>query len=104
MKLFMYSIYDSATCAYMRPFFIQTDAAAMREFTGIALNAETSVGMNPEDYSLFRIGVFDDNTLSKSTFETPECLATALEVVSKAQTITPGSLKETENATLSNGA
>lgn len=80
MKLTIYSIYDTASATYMRPFFLASDGQATRMFKDIACDAEHEVGRHPEDYSLIRIGIFDDQN-SKITPEDPECIATALEMV-----------------------
>ncbi len=81
MKLNAYSIFDSASGLYMRPFFNGSDGEAKRAFGDIAMDAEHPIGMHPEDYSLHRIGIFDDNT-AKIIPELNECLITALESVS----------------------
>ena len=106
MKLKMYSIFDSAAAAYMRPFFVQTDSVALRAFQDLAINAEHEVGRHPEHYSLFRIGEFDDNEIGKSYFEGVECIAQAHELVAKAQVIEPGSLRSNgeSDATFGDGA
>lgn len=78
MRLFIYSIFDVATGAYMRPFFLQADAAAQRAFEDLVATEDHEVAKHPEHYSLFRLGVFDDN---KGTIvgEAPECLQTGLQ-------------------------
>jgi len=86
MKLNIYSIFDTASGLYSRPFFTQSDAEAMRSFSDIAEDAEHPIGKHPEDYSLFRIGVFDD-TNGHFVDENNECLVTALETVSKGRNI-----------------
>ena len=86
MKLNIYTIFDTASGAYMRPFFAQSDGQATRSFKDISLDASHEIGKHPEDYSLWRIGIFDDNT-AKINPEDKECLATALEMVAAAQTI-----------------
>jgi len=83
MKLNIYTIYDTASGLYMRPFCQQSDGAAIRTFSDLAMDPEYEVGKHPEDYSLFRIGVYDDNTAAIAV-EDRECLTTALELVSKA--------------------
>lgn len=80
MRMFIYTIFDSAAGAYMRPFFMQSDGQAMRAFTDIACDAEHDIGKHPEDYSLCRIGMFEDGK-GQVIGENVECLATALEVV-----------------------
>jgi len=86
MKLNIYSIFDSASGLYSRPFFTQSDAEAMRSFEDIATDAEHPIGKHPEDYSLHRIGIFDDNN-GKLQNEENECLETALETISKTRKI-----------------
>lgn len=96
MDLHVYSIFDTATGAYMRPFFAQADGAALREFTDIATNAEHFIGQHPEDYSLMKLGMFDDNN-GKLYPETPICLRTGLEAVASARKVAPGALAQFEN-------
>jgi hypothetical protein len=93
MRLNVYTIFDVASGAYMRPFFLQSDGQAMRAFTDIATDAEHDVGAHPEDYSLFRIGTYDDNR-GQLVPEDPECLATALEVVASSRNKSVGNLAE----------
>ena len=84
MKLHIYTIYDVASGIYMRPFFQQTDGQATRSFSDIALDAEHEIGKHPEDYTLYRIGSYNDNT-GIIEGENPEKILTALQCISKAQ-------------------
>lgn len=86
MRLNIFSIHDRASGAFMRPWFARSDQEAMREFDNLAVNAEHPIGQHPKDYTLFRIGTFDDN---KGTIvgEQPEGLANALERASAQQTV-----------------
>lgn len=79
MRMNIYSIFDSATGAYMRPWFVQSDEAAIRAFGDIACDNDHEVGRHPKDYTLYRVGYWDDNK-GKITGETPEPLHTALEI------------------------
>ena len=58
----------------------------------MALNAETQVGQNPEDFSFYAIGEFDD---TKGEFIPCDryCVQTAEEVVSASRQIEPGALQ-----------
>ncbi len=93
MKLNIYSIYDTAAGLYSRPFFCQSDAEALRMFSDLSVDAEHPVGKHPEDYSIFRLGIFDDN---KGTLqnEDNECLATALEQVAGSRKVDPIKITE----------
>ena len=84
MRLNVYTIFDSAAGAYMRPFFMQSDGQALRSFTDIATDKDHEIGKHPEDYSLYRIGTYDDN-VGRLVPEDKECLATAEEVVSASR-------------------
>lgn len=86
MKLNAYCIFDSAAGAYMRPFFMLSDAQARRAFTDIATDANHEVGKHPEDYHLCRVGVFDDNE-GKLIPENVEVLATGIKVVAESRNV-----------------
>ena len=70
MKLNAYTIYDVASGVYMRPFFSQADGQAIRGFKDIATDADHEIGKHPEDYKLFRIGAFNDNTGKMTSYGT----------------------------------
>ncbi len=80
MKTQIYSIFDTASATYQKPTFARTDGEIMREFQNISIDKKHPCGEHPEDYSLFRLGTFDDLT-GLITNETNECLATGLEMV-----------------------
>lgn len=80
MKLNMYSIYDSAVNAYMRPFFCTADGQATRMLSDVARDPSHDIGKHPEDYALFRIGVFDEETGTVEGID-PRCVARAHELV-----------------------
>ncbi len=86
MKFNIYSIYDTATGLYSRPFYDMADAAAMRSFSDIATGTEHPISEHPEDYTLQRLGTFDDTT-AKIHVEDRTCLIGALECVSNARNI-----------------
>jgi hypothetical protein len=81
MKLNAYAIFDSAAGVYMRPFFAQANGLATRMFSDLACDAEHDVGKHPEDYSVYIIGEYDDQTGELKPVQ-KECLATAEELVS----------------------
>lgn len=60
MKVNVYAVFDSKACVFQAPFTFSTDGQALRAFENAARSEGTAVGQNPEDYSLFRIGRFDD--------------------------------------------
>lgn len=60
MLLHAYAIFDVKSEIYHAPFFMVADGAAARAFADLANDASTSVGRHPADYTLYRIGSFDD--------------------------------------------
>jgi hypothetical protein len=105
MRLNVYTIFDTATGAYMRPFYMQSDGQATRAFKDLAVAADHEIGKHPEDYSLWRIGQFNDNK-GELVPEDRECLATALELVATAQRVDQDKMEELngEINAFSNGA
>ena len=62
MRLVLFSIYDSAAGSFMRPFPVASDQQAHRAFKDLVTDADHPIGKHPEDYTLHRLGVFDDQT------------------------------------------
>lgn len=86
MKLNAYTIYDVASGTYMRPFFTSADGEATRGFKDIATDANHAVGQHPEDYTLFRVGTWNDVT-GKLEGEELEKLMTGLECVAASRNV-----------------
>lgn len=62
MKLKMYAIFDTATEAYMTPWFMVNRASALRAFNDLAKDPQSNVYKHPADYILYEVGTWDDNT------------------------------------------
>ncbi len=86
MRVFMYCVFDSCSGLYDRPFCAQADGAAVRSFGDIACDAEHPIGMHPEHYSLFRVGLFDDNS-GVIEPELAVCIAKAHECVAGSRVV-----------------
>lgn len=96
MKLLIFAIYDSATEAYMRPWYMQTEAAAMRTFTDICSDADHEMAKNPHDYTLMTLGSWNDNDGSFSP-EIPRKLLTALEAVARSRQVDKAQLAKLDD-------
>lgn len=83
MRHQLYSIFDSAVAAYMRPFTAMADGQAIRVFTDEARRAGSEINLHPQDYSLFKIGSFDDNA-AELVPGPVRCIARAHEVLAVA--------------------
>ncbi len=84
MLMHVYSFFDTASGAYMRPFVAQADGEATRVFDDLVADREHPMGKHPEDYSIFRVGSFNDQN-GALTVEPPECLVTGMELRSRRE-------------------
>ena len=62
VQISMYSILDVVAEQYLDPFFAQNDEVAKRMVSIVANGAEHGFNRHPDDYILFRVGVFDRGT------------------------------------------
>lgn len=62
MRVGLYSIFDKVASVYNAPFVMPADAAALRAFRDILSDKGTVPGRHPGDFSLVRIGSFDDSS------------------------------------------
>lgn len=58
----IYAVHDYAAEVYHNPFCAPNDAVARRGFEVVVNNPEHPFGQHPDDYSLFRVGTFDQHT------------------------------------------
>lgn len=86
MKRNIYMVFDSAAAVYMGPLIYRTDGEALREWEAQATGADNKIGQNPEDFSFYRVGSFNDND-GVLVPEDKICLATAQEMVAKARSV-----------------
>lgn len=61
MKLLVYSFFDSKVKAYLPPFYMRADGEAVRAVRE-ACRTDPNFNRYPADYTLFRLGEFDDET------------------------------------------
>lgn len=81
MQLFIYSIYDEKVEAYNTPFFSPTNPAAIRQFTDLANNEQTTISNHPHDYILYQLGKWDDQKAQIEPFKNAVNLGRASEYV-----------------------
>ena len=58
----IFSIFDTKAGVFSRPFQMTTIAEAIRAFSDLANDSQTSISKHPGDYQLVHIATFDDNT------------------------------------------
>ena len=83
MKTKIFTVYDSKAEAYMPPFFMQSTGQAMRVFEDTVKDEEHAFAKHPEDYTIFELGVFDDQNATFEIYITSISLAKAIELCAK---------------------
>lgn len=79
MKQDVFSIYDHKAKAYSQPFHMVNEALAIRAFTANVNNPESAISTNPEDFTLYKLGSFDDNSGIFDSME-PQPIIKAIQV------------------------
>lgn len=62
MQQVIVSIHDSIAEVFARPIFCANEGVALRSLRDEVNNPQSDVAIHSKDYSLYRVGVFDDNT------------------------------------------
>lgn len=69
------AVHDRALDAFMQPWTVPAIGAAIRGFQDAVNNAETPMFKHPDDYDLYQLGVFDDNTGKLIPLDEPKQIA-----------------------------
>lgn len=85
MKLELVAVYDSKVEAFMTPFFAQSVGAAVRAFGDVARDPQHEVGKHPEDYALFWLGTFNQQTAEWELKATPQQAVLAINLVERKE-------------------
>ena len=80
MKVGLYAVLDNASAVYDGCVPAQNDAVALRNFTNMVKNDDSPIGRNPECYSLWRVGSWDDSK-GEVEAEIKQCLGYAVDLL-----------------------
>jgi len=83
MQIRAFAIYDSKTEAYMLPYWELTTGAGIRKFEDALADRNSVFAKHPGDYTLFEIGLYDDNKGKLVDNISHLNLGTALELMPK---------------------
>lgn len=83
MLLKIYSIRDAKTQFFSAPFYNHTHGEAERNFKTACNDQQSNLSKFPEDYDLYHIGEYDDNTGKITPRDTPEHIIKAVQLVNK---------------------
>lgn len=89
MGLKVFSIYDSKAAVYGRPFFLQSAGVAMRIFGDMANDEKEPVGQHPEDYTLFELASWDEDSGQFTQDAANRSLANGIELKAAEEALAP---------------
>ena len=75
----IFTVYDQKAEAYLPPFFLPQVGQATRVFADCVNSDSHQFAKHPEDYTLFQLGTFDDNTGEILKLTVPKLLGTGLD-------------------------
>lgn len=70
----MFSVFDKTAAVYMQPFCSRTAGEAVRSFRDGVNTPGTPMFTASADFSLFKVGIFDDVTGTVQSFDTAPVL------------------------------
>lgn len=70
----VYVIYDSQAEFYNQPFFLINDEIALRSALDLRNDPGTEIGRHPQDFTMFKIGTYDDTTAVLDTDQAREVI------------------------------
>lgn len=79
MKFKVVSVYDSQLELYSKPFFMQTRGTALRSWADSVNDPQSPFHQHPDDYTLFEIAEYDEETGRFENYATPVSLGVAIE-------------------------
>lgn len=79
MMLSLFAVFDAAVGTYSPPMAYRSLGQAVRQFQQEARNPDSAVGRSLKDYSLFRVGAYDDNSGLVIPEQAPVSVMAALE-------------------------
>lgn len=80
MELKAFSIRDAKAEIFNPPFYKKTHGEAERDFKTLVNDPKSQVHMYAEDYDLYFIGVYDDNSGKFLPLDTPQHLVKAVQL------------------------
>lgn len=80
MQLKIYSIRDSKSEIFNLPFYKHTHGEAERDFSQISNDPKSSIYQYPEDYDLYFVGEYDDNSGKITPLDSPQHIVKAVQL------------------------
>lgn len=77
----MYSIRDAKSEVFNTPFYKGTHGEAERDFRSAVNDEKTQLNRYPEDFDLYYLGEYDNNTGQSVSLDTPQHVIKAIQCV-----------------------
>ena len=81
MKVKVFSVRDEKANSFGQPFFAVNDNIARRMFSDLVEDPKSMVARHPDDFKLYSLGEFDDNSGELSPLAQPEFLAHGVDFI-----------------------
>jgi hypothetical protein len=83
MKYAVCAVKDRAVDAFNRPLYVPTVGVAIRSFTDELNRKDSELAAHPEDYDLYELGQWDDQTAQFTPLEVPRVITRAQDLAIK---------------------
>jgi hypothetical protein len=83
MKYAVCAVKDRAVDAFNRPLYVPTVGVAIRSFTDELNRKDSELAAHPEDYDLYELGQWDDQTAQFTPLEVPRVITRAQDLATK---------------------
>lgn len=80
METKIFAIYDTKAKAYLPPWYMPEIGQALRVFSDAINDKTTEFNKHPEDYTLFHLGSFDNQTAHCTLYDAPQSLGVGIEM------------------------
>lgn len=80
MILKVFTVRDAKVEAYMQPFFARAKGEALRSFMDTVSKPDHQFSEHPEDFSLYYLGEYDENTGALLPLTEPELMGKAIDL------------------------
>lgn len=83
MELKMYSIRDSKSQIFNPPFYKKTHGEAERDFSTLVKDEKSMIAQYPEDFDLYYVGTYQDDTGTIQSLDTPQHIIKAVNAIQR---------------------
>lgn len=79
------AVRDKAAQLFMTPFFVVADGVAVRDFLSEANNPDSVICKHQQDFSLYKLGVFDEGNGTFELYKEPQFMIAAISASPKQE-------------------